>query len=319
MKRTETVLLYGATGSGKTGQLGEIAKWEFARTGRKTRLISADSGWETIEHLVVSPDNPDGIIEAYDIQYVSNPFATLHRLAEGYWPKVVGGKVLLVPPGPDEFAKIGQYFNEGLSTFSQLLLATHARKQTKLSQDVAYSYDETVDVVGADGKPAKERLSFAKASMSHFGDVQDRVLLDFVPMFAKLPVDRVIWTAHEARGDDNVTGVKKSVLGPATVGTAAVDRTIQRFGDTLHMVKIVDPKGLRPVERRAYFVDHPDEDLKTKSWQANARQRIDFTEKLYQAFPKGYVELAGSSKSLAAYFDLRFGGNETKPASGASK
>lgn len=314
--RSDTYLLYGDTGSGKTAQIGELAIWEWEKTGKITRLISADSGWGPIEHLIISPDNPPplawisgakyiggGIIEAWDIQYVKNPFAVTTKLSEGEWPvrnDLTKGLVLKAT-SPEHWATIGQYAVEGISTVSELLLATHSRKQTKLSQDVSYQYTEKV-AHEVDGKVIDEALTYANVAMSHYGDVQNRVLLDLVPKFAALNVARVIWTGHEAKGDDQVTGVKKSVLGPATAGTAAVGRTVKKFGDSLHLVKTVE-KG--KLERRAYYQDHPDEDLPKKLWPTNTRVKLADVAALEKKFPGGFIPLT-PEKGLKDYFDFKY-------------
>lgn len=304
MPRADTYLIYGDTGSGKTAQIGELSKWEFSRTGRLTRLISADSGWGPIEHLIISPDNPNGIIEAWDIQYVRNPFAVTTKLSEGEWPVRMDDKVGLVmkTTAPEHWAKIGQYAIEGISTVSDLLLATHSRNKTKLSQDVAYQYEEKV-AEELDGKVSEVKQSYANVAMSHYGDVQNRVLLDLVPRFASLKVSRVIWTGHEAKGDDQVTGIKKSVLGPATAGTAAVGRTVKKFGDTLHLTKMVVNGKL---ERRAYYEDHADEDLPKKLWPTNTRVKLEDTLALAKKFPGGFIPLT-AEKGLREYFDFKYG------------
>jgi hypothetical protein len=297
--RADTYLLYGDTGTGKTAQIGELAKWEFARTGRITRLISADSGWDPIEHLI----GPGGCIQAYDMQYVPNPFAVITKLSEGEWPIVKDGKPVMVRSSPGELAKIGQYAIEGITTLAEILLANHASNARQLSQDVAYKYRDRVDEE-VNGKVQSTEITFANVAMSHYGDVQNRVLYDIVPRFAALPVDRVIWTGHEARGDDQTSGIKKSILGPGTAGTAAVGRTVRKFGETFHLVKVEGRGG--GIERRAYYEDHPDDTLKAKLWPANTRVSLEEVAGLHKKFQGGFVPLTPEA-GLNKYFDYKYG------------
>ena len=47
-----TIALYGDTGSGKTTQIGELAKDRYRRDGTRTRLVTSDpGGYESIAHL----------------------------------------------------------------------------------------------------------------------------------------------------------------------------------------------------------------------------------------------------------------------------
>src|SRR5258708_6969322 len=135
-ERPDTLLLYSDTGAGKTVQIGEMAKWEYARSGAITRLISADSGWDPIEDLVATPDKPFGTptpsgpvcIEAWNIQYLLNPFPVLIKLSEGAWPRADATAKRLVMTTPrlqngrmlasDGKTLVGQVAVEGLSTLS---------------------------------------------------------------------------------------------------------------------------------------------------------------------------------------------------------
>lgn len=324
-ERPDVVLMYGASDTGKSTQLGEAAKWEFARTGRISRLISADSGWDPMEDLIVTPDNPGGIIEAWSVQSLPDPWASWIELSEGSWPSAIevspgnwrlrlakpklspGGKILAT----DGKSEVGQYLIEGISTLGLAGLQDHVRAQRKLGQDVVGSFTSTALEVDAAGKEATRTLSFAKAAPSHFGHVQDFLLQDLVPRFgsAKLPVARVIWTGHEARGKDDVTGIEGSVLGPATVGKAAVDRTSQKFGHTLHLTvetsfkANTQTKGQDVVrEFKAWFVSHPDDVLTKMKWPAKVSLPLERSRELLKRFPGGYFPL--TSQGIGVFLDF---------------
>lgn len=335
-ERPDSMLLYSDTGAGKTCQIGELAKWEFARSGRITRLISADSGWDPIEELVATPDKPFGTItpsgpvcvEAWNIQYLLNPFPVLIKLSEGAWPRpdATGTKLVLTAPrtqdgrllASDGKTLVGQCAIEGLSTISAMLMQDHIRNLRKIAEDIVGDFSGNVEVQSQDssGKIKQETvtLKFGKSGRAHFGHIQDFVLLDLVPRFATLPVARVIWTAHEAKGTDDITGVKDSVLGPATIGKAAVARTAMKFGDTFHLVASTtsqtDPQTRQSklvTSYRAYFEKHPDDQLTRMHWPAKLSLPLDRVDALNQRFPGGFVPLTVHDGGMEKFLDFKLG------------
>lgn len=335
MNRADTYLLYGSTDTGKTSQLGEIAQWEWKHNQRISRLISADSGWDPMEHLVVSPErpigtkNPDGssvCVEAWSIQGLANPWVILIELSEGAWPQVVdasGIQKLRMAKAKWENGwvtsggyLVGQVFLEGLSTIATVGMQDHINTGRKLSQDVVGTFTSVVQEVGPDGKNETSRsIQLSSAAMSHYGQVQRWLLDDLVPRFGKLGVSRVVWTAHEARGTDEITGISNSVLGPATVGKAVVDKTTLKFGHSFHMTVDTqiqkDPKGAMNVSRdfRAWFVSHPDSVLTKMNWPAKVSLPIQRSKELLKKFPGGFLPLSGDG-SMVQF--LEFLSNEGK-------
>lgn len=334
--RPDSMLLYGDTGAGKTAQIGEMAKWEWNRTGRITRLISADSGWDPIEDLVITPEKPFGTltpsgpvcVEAWNIQYLLNPFPVLIKLSEGAWPRLSpdGKKIAVTAPllkdgklvASDGKSIVGQVAVEGLSTICSALMQDHIRNLRKIAEDIVGDFTGSVEVVGASGVTTTETLKFGKSGRAHYGHIQDFVLLDLVPRFATLPVSRVVWTAHEAKGTDDITGIKDSVLGPATIGKAAVARTAMKFGDTFHLVPVQTAAAAAPgkvaeviTSYRAYYERHPDQDLTRMFWPAKLSLPLDRVEELRKTFPGGYVPL-GISEGMDRFLQFKLG-----PAAGA--
>lgn len=333
--RPDTMLLYGDTGSAKTVQVGEMAKWEWARTGRVTRLISADSGWDPLEDLVATPDKPFGspspsgpvCIEAWNIQYLPNPFPVLIKLSEGAWPRVdPSGKKLVMTAGKlnesgllsgDGKTPVGQVAIEGLSTICSMLLQDHIRVGRKIAEDIVGDFTGRVDVQTQDagGKIIQqtEEIKFGKSGRAHYGHVQDFVLLDLVPRFATLPVGRIVWTAHEAKGTDDISGVKDSVLGPATIGKATVAKTAMKFGDTFHLT-VHSSAEVDPVSRisrlitnyRAYYERHPDDQLTRMFWPAKLSLPLERIPALQKRFPGGFVPLT-LTDSLGEFLDFKLG------------
>lgn len=255
-----------------------------------------------------------------------NPFPVLIKLSEGYWPTLHNGKLVMTPPRlnadgrivTDSGQIVGQYAIEGLSTIASMLLQDHIRNVRKIGQDVVGEFTQLVYISGDKGDISTP-VKFGKAAPSHYGQVQEFVLLDLVPRFAVLPLTRVIWTAHEAKGDDDVTGMKNSVLGPATVGKATVKKTGMKFGDTLHFSKhidklrkdgkiVMDSRGepLQEILYRAYYEDHPDEELTRMVWPAKLSLPLKRVQELHTTFPGGYIPM-DITGGMTKFFDLKYG------------
>lgn len=304
MKQPTTELWYGETGTGKTVQIGRVAEWLRKRTGKVSRLVTADSGWDPIKAL-----EEDGTLEVFDLKNLhekDEPFAIMMKLSEGAWPSLKEGKLSMSkspqrgePLVRGDGKEVGLLAFEGLSTISETLLMDHAKKNRKLSQELAYQF--TVPVV-VDGKT--EQVSVGKAAQAHYGNVQEFVVWTLVPRTSVLPVDMVVWTAHEARGEeDGGAGLSKSVLGPATIGKALVGGTGKKFMDTFHLTKERHGTSLA---WKAWYEDHPDDVLKTSSWRAKLSLPLTKSEELHKRFPGGFIPLSVGS-GLEAYLDLKFG------------
>ena len=312
MTRPDTYLIYGQTNSGKTTELGRMAKWEFDQTGGISRLVSADSGWESIEpDLIRSPENPGGIIEAWNIQgLVYDPWGTLIAVAEGSWPSGVkqtdrGPRLELAKPSRDAEGyilgsggrRVTQYFWEGLSTISNLVMRDHIRSGRAVGQEQVGKFASEVLI---DGQIQTRNLS--KAAPSHYGHVQDFVLLDLVPRTAQLPVSRVVWTAHQSKGEDKLTG--KPVLGPLSIGSAAAARTAEKFGFTFHLALTRGKDG--SLEHKAWFINHPDEMIQTMLWPTKLSLPLSARAKLAQVWPGGFVPL-GYQAGMDRFLEYKAG------------
>src|SRR5690606_1073280 len=83
-----SLALYGATGSGKTTQLGELAKWTHERTGKRTLLRSVDpGGYDSISHLI----GEDKIIDLVMLEPDHNPWVWIgERVTEAVDPDIYG-------------------------------------------------------------------------------------------------------------------------------------------------------------------------------------------------------------------------------------
>lgn len=325
MNRADTFLLYGATSTGKTAQLGEMAQWEWKKHGRISRLISADSGWDPLEHMVVGPErplgtqNPDGssvCIEAWNVQGLQNPWVILVELSEGAWPEVVQG-----PSGPRLRMKrptldkegwilsadgkiVGQMLIEGLATIATVGMQDHINQARGLAQDVVKPFQSVVPEVDPSGKETSRSITLSNASMSHYGHVQRWLLDDLVPRFGRMPVSRVVWTSHEGRGTDDITGQPNSVLGPLVIGKAYTDKTTQKFGHSFHTTvgittgKTAKGEAVISQDFRAWFLPHPDEYLTKMNWPAKVSLPIARSQELLRKYPGGFIPLNGGTSMV---------------------
>ena len=106
---TDTLLIFGDTGDGKTAQVGELAKHIHYTTGKKTRLYTADKGdaWGTIQHLI-------------NIGWID-----LQRLTGDPWKwlsHAVQGQVLKDGQWVSSKEDIGLLVYEGLTSVAETLL-----------------------------------------------------------------------------------------------------------------------------------------------------------------------------------------------------
>jgi len=269
-----TTMLFGESGVGKTTQVGRFARYIHEKTGKPTRLITADpGGTDPIQHYIDA-----GIIQVLSIVGAKEPIGLLRKLSRGDW--IFDGR--LAPSPGDVLRGVGGYAIEGLTSNGELLLAGLRAKGISLSQDPNYTFVEREE-------------TFYGSNMSYFGFVQEECH-DLVINFSRLPVERVLWTAHEAAGEDNQ---RKPIYGPDIPGRKAIGRAHKWFGDVLHFdaftVRVgesVDPvtaeKGVPVSFGRMYFVRHPDP-ITGVFYSAKARVPAEMHGELLKRWPGGFL------------------------------
>jgi len=267
VKGAKADLFYGATGTHKTSNLGKAALWAMKKYGKPTRLVSADGGgWEPIQSLVDA-----GIVIPWQIRDRKFQIESVDQACQGYWPvdptdptspliepfrvtysgtcKVCGyemktnqaprqqaypcvkckeqkppvqSMVLITSkrtPNPEnDLSQVAVVAYEGLTSFGDLMMTHLQRTKASLSQDPSFVWE--------DGS-----TSYAGGNMTYYGFVQNR-LLEFVMKSNMLPVEKVIWTALEGRGQDDLT--KAPIYGPSIVGKMATGKAGAWFGAMLH-------------------------------------------------------------------------------------
>lgn len=189
IKRGKTVGIYGPTGSGKTTQLGELAKFKFKTEGKKTVLNTADrGGFGPIAPLVRL-----GVIQANVLGQDDDPWIWINAAVKG-------------ANLSDEIGLVA--FDSGSSMGSTCLTAA-ATSTFQIGQRKAQTFAVA---------RGKETLTVASASDAQYGVVQgfmkDRIW-DSSWLTTK-GLD-VVWTFLEYRSEE---ADRTPILGPLLVGKA---------------------------------------------------------------------------------------------------
>lgn len=262
-KGAKADLYYGATGTHKTSNIGKAAVWAMKKYGKPTRLVSADGGgWEPIQSLVDA-----GIVIPWQVRDREHQVESIDQACQGYWPLdpadpmspleapfVVtyygvcpncGHRMQAKDPsvkprqqeypctqcktpvvitshrtasGSNNLSEIAVVAVEGLTSLGDLILLHLEKRKASLSEDPSYTWE--------DGSS-----TYAGGNKSYYGFVQAR-LYDFVMKSNMLPVEKVIWTALEGRGVEELT--RAPIYGPAIAGKAATGKAGGWFGAMLH-------------------------------------------------------------------------------------
>lgn len=228
--RPKADLVYGASGTRKTSNIGLIAEYVWKKYSKRTRMITLDGGgFDPLLSLVEA-----GIIEPWVLIGRTKLTTNVVDLAmQGYWPKEVDDPVSpLVSPTMATWEEIGFYAIEGLTSMGDSFIRILKRDKASLSQDPSYTYSE--EAVEVDGK--KKVISYSGGNMTYFGFAQDQ-LYDFVMKTHVLPCEKVLWTALEGKGEEE--GTRAPVYGPAIVGRKSTGKATQWFGNSVHIEQLV--------------------------------------------------------------------------------
>lgn len=302
-----TMILYGPTGSRKTTQIGEYAKYIYERTGKTTRLVTCDGGgYSPIQDLVNA-----GIIIPWRINEEKNPKVALVKASRGAWPDAIhnglrASKLITEPGYLDRGAymeknNVGAYAIESWASIGQLIISDLVSRGQKISEDIVGSFTETTEY-GSE--------SFGAPAKSHFGFVQN-FILGLIRNFSSIPVERVLYTSIEGKGEDRLT--KQLQYGPQVAGNAITASVPTYVGDCLHFedfTEDIGPDPLNPSQKlveskvRVWFTQHPD--LTTKvMWPAKPRvvgaKYSEFRDRMGK---NGYFVL-GKDSNLGTYLRLQ--------------
>lgn len=309
-----TMMIYGPTGVRKTTQIGEFAKFIYEKTGKKTRLLATDGGgWGPIQNYVDA-----GIIDVWRLVDEENPLAAITKGAKGAWPTALRNgirtgdiKEVVRADRAKALADVGAYAVDGITSMAQMVIGSTVSKGQKISQDIVGKFEEGGETFGA-------------ASPSHYGFAQRMVVDNLIRPLSGLPLERVLYTALEGKGEDRLT--KTTTYGPAVAGQAITSVIPTYVGDCLHFddyladagVVKVDDKDMKLVsgEVRVWFTQHPDPITKIM-WPAKPRVVADrYAEFKKRLGEHGFFNLTGD-KNLYNYLKvqeemLQASGNELK-------
>jgi len=280
------VLLYGESGLGKSTEGKRFAKYIYELTGLPTRLISfEDSG-----KLVYEPLINLGIVDAVWMSKAKYPFTALRKLAEGLWPKggefrfvyvdkEIGGKKVSVLEDQTEYLRIspgevGGYIFEGLASGGESLLEFGRENHLFLREQEK----DSITIGG---------IKLAAPSQTLYNVVQMDIL-SAIKGLGMLPVERVLLTSHEYKGEDEDTG--KPLRGPAVVGKAMTGKIMKYVGLQLHYDAVKSADGKQIQERRVYFERHPDPLFPNLFYPAKTTIPTEQLARLSKQYPNGFFK-----------------------------
>ena len=289
-----SILSYGKTGTTKTSQIRYIAEYVYEKYGKKTRMITSDTGslWAPVEDLV-DADIIIPLLFPTDPSY--NPLSTMRKLRRGEWPiSNDDGRFTLQPAkkvgngyqtqnkwrqwDANDTKEIGAIAVESLTSYGSGILRDLAEKNI------------SVGAGSVPGLRTEEGETFASNTMQHYGMGQSEIL-EMLNSFIALPVELVYFTALEGAGEDDDGPTKRTVLGPKSLGKAITEVIPQRVGDCIHLVDAVDDKGVREI--RAYLRNHPDSQVAKMNWPAKVRllNTPEVLKEFHKRYPEGFMKL----------------------------
>lgn len=281
-----TVCLWGSTGHGKSQLLSTFARGQWKATGKKTRLVSAESAQG--QGLFA-----EGIAEGYILPWwldarTDQPFARMIDAVLGYWPedpeepfsrRIPAFTIKYVANCPKEGCPQGQtpvYQSDKAPQAASSLVCPKC-KTPAIVRTQRERHDKRLDEVGAyvfEGltefsdmlmkdmsrrSAAGEKMGedvavrfkdgdveIAGSSRSSYG-VAQRQMKNRVDESKHLPVDYVLWSAGREDGvDRDRNGV--TVFGPKIAGSAATADVPRWFGPTLSAVAVPMGTPEKPAE-----------------------------------------------------------------------
>jgi len=287
-----TMVLYGPTGSRKTSQIRELAKYVYEKTGKKTRLLTMDGGGYGTAQDYISA----GIIDVWRLVEEERPLPMLIEASKGRFPKDLQGGLRKSNSLAKDMGDVGAYAIEGWFSIANAAMRYLVGKGLKINEDVVSKFSERSDF--------GEDISFGAPSRGHYGFVQN-LILDLIRNFSGLSLERILYTSLEGKGEDKIT--KGLTYGPATAGGAITAAIPQYVGDCLHLEDFQVDKGvdkdsgakLKETQVRAWFTSHPDPQTGVM-WPAKCRiipSKVEAFKKVMG--PSGYFNL--NDKSLYDY------------------
>lgn len=301
-----TMVIYGPTGTRKTTQIGEFAKYIYERTGKITRLISFDGGgWGPVQDLINA-----GIIDAWRMVEEPRPKLALTKASKGAWPKVLQNGLrqgVVLEPRFDqrkEFLKdVGAYAIESWSSISRAIMRDAVSKGQKISEEIVGKFTEEDTDFGS-GE------SYGAPSRAHYGFTQNYIL-DMIRNLSALPVERVLYSSLEGKGEDKLS--KALQYGPEVSGQAITAAIPTYVGDCLHFEDFIEDAGNDPMNPkqklvepgvRVWFTQHPDPQTQAM-WPAKPRIVGSKFEEFRERMGRNGYFILSKDRHLGSYLALQ--------------
>jgi len=296
------VMIYGQGGLGKSTLGAQAAAWEYKKTGKLTRVVNADGGGTVNAY---APLIEAGVAQIWNVDLwdEASTFLNLEKASKGFWPEDpsepnsplvapyhkwkecpsckgdVGAKGVNLPKKcascdtpiaagtfcstkltlTEEFDKVGVVVFEGFTSYGDILM----RRLTDVNPEGGRTVEDNVGDV---------KYKISAPGMQHYGNAQT-YLAKYVANSKLIPVDLVVWTALENRGDDD----EKNVYGPKGPGKALTAACIPWFTDVIHLDGIPemkggsivkDEQGFEKISRKLFLAEHFPPDNKFYKFRA---------------------------------------------------
>ncbi|MGH7442688.1 MAG: hypothetical protein ACREKE_08460 [bacterium] len=248
-------LVYGATHTRKTTNVGMAAEFFHSTLGLKSHMWTADGGGLEPVSLLIKK----GILEVQTLDAdTDNPIERMTKASRGEWPNAQGKMAPCTEP-------LGIVAFEGIYSLGELILARLRHQGVKLQQGPSFSYAEGSSV-------------FHGANMTYYGFAQE-LLRDSIKSSHKIAnAQRVIWTSLEDAADNETTMRREG--GPASPGNKMVTRTVQSFCNTMRLTKEGDSHCL-------YTTRHNDKN--GIEFPAGVRVPYQFADKIPKKLENGTI------------------------------
>lgn len=304
-----SLVLYGGSGSHKTGEAANVARYIARKTGKKTLLLSTDGGgWTPCD-----PEIQSGMIEPYRVETNMLPLSLLRKISQGYWPQDTQetrpDKINLLPV---DWNEVGGIIVEGWSSIGSVVMRYLPDKNLNVGGEDRSKLGNFIVPVTVEGKVQQER--FSSNSRADFGFSQN-FEYGLTMNFNSLPCELVMYTALESKTEDDD---RSTIFGPQLPGKKATAAAPSWVGDCLHaqdysVARVedvpdpADPKKTVKAERvdtvvRVYFTKHPDPATGIM-FPAKPRVAPAQVPELMRAFPGGYFESVKGKCGLDTYLE----------------
>lgn len=232
---TDSLLLYGDTGSGKTPQVGELAEHVALSTGKQTLLYRYDRGGvETIRPLLNL-----GVVVEENLLPHPDPFVAINAAIQG--ERWVGGKWVKA-----DLSKFGLLAYESLSTMAETIRLAMTKEN-------------------AEGRSVGGKASFVLKRPGF--NVSSNTMVDYAVVQSFLTEKTwqsqmlglpTIWTSHVQRGQDEENNAP--IVGPTVAGKALTAVVPRWFTYTFRLDAIPVANGR--ARHLLYIEEHTDTGLK---------------------------------------------------------